>query len=60
MINNSLWNSSKFVRHCWVLFTWNRREQGKPETHTKRQATQNGCLPSLLVDGDKGIEIVYI
>jgi hypothetical protein len=30
-----------------------------PETHTKRQATQQGCLPSLLGDGDKGIEIVY-
>ncbi len=32
-----------------------------PETHTKRQATQHGYLylPSLLGDGDKGIEIVY-
>jgi hypothetical protein len=30
-----------------------------PETLTKRQATQHGCLPSLLCDGDKGIEIVY-
>jgi hypothetical protein len=30
----------------------------KPETHTKRQATQHGCLPSLLGDGDKVIEIV--
>ncbi len=29
------------------------------ETHTKRQATQHGCLPSLLGDGDKGIKIVY-
>jgi hypothetical protein len=29
------------------------------ETHTKRQATQHGCLPNLLGDGDKGIEIVY-
>ncbi len=28
------------------------------ETLTKRQATQHGCLPSLLCDGDKGIEIV--
>jgi hypothetical protein len=27
-------------------------------THTKAQATQHGCLPSLLVDGDKGIEKV--
>jgi hypothetical protein len=30
-----------------------------PETHTKRQATQHGCLPSLLGDGNKGIAIVY-
>jgi hypothetical protein len=30
-----------------------------PETHTKRQATQHGCLPSLLGDGYKGIEILY-
>ncbi len=29
------------------------------DTHTKRQATQHGCLPSLLGDGDKCIEIVY-
>jgi hypothetical protein len=27
--------------------------------HTKRQATQHGCLPSLLGDGDKIIEIVH-
>jgi hypothetical protein len=31
----------------------------QPETHTKRQATQHGCLPSLMGDGDKGIEILY-
>jgi hypothetical protein len=30
-----------------------------PETHTKRQATQHGCLLSLLCDGDKRSEIVY-
>jgi hypothetical protein len=30
-----------------------------PGTHTKRQATRNGCLPSLLGDGDKEIEKVY-
>ncbi len=30
-----------------------------PETHSKRQATQHDCLPSLLGDGDKGIETVY-
>jgi hypothetical protein len=29
-----------------------------PETHTRRQATQHGCLSSFLGDGDKGIEIV--
>jgi hypothetical protein len=29
-----------------------------PETHTERQATQHDCLSSLLVDGDKGIEIL--
>jgi hypothetical protein len=31
----------------------------EPETDTKKQATQHGCLPSLLDDGDKEIEIVY-
>jgi hypothetical protein len=25
-----------------------------PETHTKRQATQHGCLPNLLGDGRHG------
>ncbi len=29
------------------------------ETQTKRQTTQHGCVPILLVDGDRGIEIVY-
>jgi hypothetical protein len=29
-----------------------------PETHTKRQATQHGCLSSLLCDGEKRNEIV--
>jgi hypothetical protein len=29
------------------------------DKHTKRQATQHGCLPSWLGDEDKGIEIVY-
>jgi hypothetical protein len=29
------------------------------DTHTKRQATQQGGLPCLLGDGDKGMEIVY-
>jgi hypothetical protein len=31
----------------------------KPETQAKRLATQHGCVPSLLEDGDKLIEIVY-
>jgi hypothetical protein len=30
-----------------------------PETHTRRQATQHGCMPSLLGDGDKVMEKVY-
>ncbi len=30
-----------------------------PETHTKRQVTQQYCSPGLLGDGDKRIEIVY-
>jgi hypothetical protein len=30
-----------------------------PEIHTNRQATQHGCLPSLLGDWDKGTETVY-
>jgi hypothetical protein len=31
----------------------------KPDTHTKRQATQHDCLPCLLGDGDKRNDIVY-
>ncbi len=34
-------------------------ELAQRHTHTKRQATQHGWLPSLLGDGDKSIEIVY-
>jgi hypothetical protein len=30
----------------------------RPETYTERQATLHGCLPSLLGDWDKEIEIV--
>ncbi len=30
-----------------------------PETHTQRQTTQPDCLPSLLCNGYKWIEIVY-
>ncbi len=28
-------------------------------TDTKRQATQHGCMPSWLGDGDKGVDKVY-
>ncbi len=28
--------------------------ESAPETHTRRQASQHGCLPSLLYDGNKG------
>jgi hypothetical protein len=31
----------------------------RPETYTKRQATQHDFLPSLLCDGDKLVEMVY-
>ncbi len=34
-------------------------EEARPETHTKRQATQQGCLPILLGDGDEGTVTVY-
>jgi hypothetical protein len=30
-----------------------------PETHSKGQATQHGCLPSLLGDGDNKVEPVH-
>jgi hypothetical protein len=36
-----------------------RYEYAGPERRTERQATQHGCLPRLLGDGDKGIEKVY-
>jgi hypothetical protein len=45
--------SSSFAGHlanCTVSST---------QRHNKRQVTQHGCLPSLLGDGDKGIEILY-
>ncbi len=43
-------SSKKYV--VYFLKSWT-------ETHTKRQAPQHGCLPSLLGNGDKGIEKVY-
>jgi hypothetical protein len=36
-----------------------RGHEGYPETYTKRQATQHGCLPSLLGERHKENEIVY-
>jgi hypothetical protein len=47
--------------HIWdaFLFEGSKVCQWRPETHTKRQAAQLGRLPSLLDDGDKGIEIVH-
>ncbi len=33
--------------------------KSRPETHTMRQTTQHSCLPGILGNGDKGIEIVY-
>jgi hypothetical protein len=35
------------------------RKRCNQRPHTKRQSTQHGCLPSLLGEGDKVIEIVY-
>jgi hypothetical protein len=37
------------VYGCWALL----------ETHIKRQVTQHDCLPSLLGDGGRWIEILY-
>ncbi len=37
-----------------------QRREFRAETHAKRQATQHDCLPSLLGDGDKLIEIVTV
>ncbi len=43
-----------------ILYTTNYKFAGHwPEAHTKSQATQNVCLPSLLGDGNREIEIVY-
>jgi hypothetical protein len=40
-----------------IFLPWNAISQ--PEKHTKRLAIQQGCIPSLLDDGDTGTEIVY-
>jgi hypothetical protein len=37
----------------------NGKSYNIPQTHIKRQATLQDCLPSLVGDGDKWIEIVH-
>jgi hypothetical protein len=49
----------KLKRTGEVLTTSSVFQGVAAETHTKRRATQHGCLPSWLGDGFKGIEIVY-
>ncbi len=49
-LNKILPRSKSERNQLWKLYK---------ETHTKRQATQHGSLPSLLGGGDKGIEIMY-
>jgi hypothetical protein len=44
-------DNARFIKRHFYCRLWR-----VSETHTKRQATQHGCLPSL---PDKGIEIVY-
>jgi hypothetical protein len=46
--------------YCYLIHAlgYPRELRFWPETHIKRQATQHGCLPSLLGDGDKGMEKV--
>jgi hypothetical protein len=48
---------SHACRPILVVITSTKPQGQRP--HIKRQATQHGSLPSLLGDGDKGIEIVY-
>jgi hypothetical protein len=48
-----------FLYHSGGLFQARMGIKYKPETHTKRQATQHGCLSSLLGNRVKGIEIVF-
>ncbi len=64
-MRNSSATITAFRKQKWGLGEPGRnffREQAveaRPETHTKRQATQQGCLPmgSLLGDGDKGTAV---
>ncbi len=41
-----------------ILYSEGGNRGLESETHTQRQVTQHGCLPSLLADGDKVIKIV--
>ncbi len=52
---------STYIYICYrILYTTNYKLSGHwPGTHTKRQATQHGCLPSLLGNGYKEIEIAH-
>ncbi len=61
--NCELWrtelNNHYYLALCSLLYLHSYYRLAETETHTKRQATQHGCLPCLLVDGDKEIQIVY-
>jgi hypothetical protein len=57
-----------YATNCPLMSVWTAHEINPmvigdavscPEKHTKSQATQHGCLPRLLNNGDKGIEIEY-
>jgi hypothetical protein len=58
----SIRTTNKVFVLCWSA-SFNFKSRGLrgflPKTHTKRQVIQPGCMPSLLGDGDKGINIVY-
>jgi hypothetical protein len=43
---------------CCLIYNETITVQNLRQIRTKRQATQHGCLPSLLGDGDKEIEKV--
>jgi hypothetical protein len=50
-------NNKKNIFFKFVLeFKCASISESGPETQTKRQATQHGCLPSLLAHGDKGLK----
>jgi hypothetical protein len=47
--------------YCYLIYAlgYPRELRFLPETHSKRKGTQHGCMPSLLADGDKGMEKAY-